>query len=94
MDIAVPLTHNIPKTEAEKITKYENLVLEIKNIWKLNNVSVYTLVISAERVVTKNFLKYLQNTGLTKNVLRVWQKAAPLHTCHIARKLLAHAPRP
>jgi hypothetical protein len=33
-------------------------------------------------VVTKNFPKYLQNTSLTKNVLRVWQKAAQLHTSY------------
>ena len=26
-DIAVPLTHNCPNTEAEKIMKYENLAL-------------------------------------------------------------------
>jgi hypothetical protein len=45
IDTAVPLTDNRPNTEAEKITKYENLVLEIKNIWKLNNVSAYPLVI-------------------------------------------------
>jgi hypothetical protein len=40
-DIAVPLTHNFSKIEAQKITKYENLALEIKNIWKLNNVCTY-----------------------------------------------------
>jgi hypothetical protein len=33
IDIAVHLTHNLPKTEREKITKYENLALGIKNIW-------------------------------------------------------------
>jgi hypothetical protein len=32
IDIAVPLTHNLPKTEAEKIMKYENFDLEIKNV--------------------------------------------------------------
>jgi len=53
IDTAVPLTHNRPSTEAEKITKYEHLVLEIKNIWKLNNVSAYPLVSSAEVEVTK-----------------------------------------
>jgi hypothetical protein len=36
-------------------------------------------------VVTKNFPKYLQNTGLTKNVLRAGQKAAPSQTCHITQ---------
>jgi hypothetical protein len=40
-DLAVPLTQNLPKTEAEKITKYKNLALEIKNNWKLNNVCIY-----------------------------------------------------
>jgi hypothetical protein len=61
IDIAVPLTHNRPNTEAEKITKYDNLALEIKNVWKLNNVSVHPLVISAEGLVTRSFLKYVKN---------------------------------
>ena len=30
IDIAVPLTHNLSNIETEKITKYENLALEIK----------------------------------------------------------------
>jgi hypothetical protein len=62
----IPLTYNISSAAAEKITKYENLALDIKNIWKLNNVSVYPLVISVEGVVTRNFLKYTKNIGLTK----------------------------
>ena len=61
MDTAVPLTHKIPKTEAEKITKCDNFVLEIEKIWKLNNVSAYPLVIAAEGLVTENLLKYLEN---------------------------------
>ena len=35
IDIAVPLTHNLSKTEAKKITKYENWALEIKSIRSL-----------------------------------------------------------
>jgi hypothetical protein len=87
IDKAVPLTHNLAKTEVEEITKCENLALEIKNIWKPNNVvyiplshlsrrtghqklptisgslttlSIYPSVISAEELVTRNFLQYLQ----------------------------------
>jgi len=48
IDIAVHLTHNLSNIEAEKITKYEHMALEIKNIRKLSNVSVYSLVISVE----------------------------------------------
>ena len=69
IDTAVPMTHNIPKTEAEKITKCDNFALETKNIWKHNNASAYPLVISAEGVVTENLLKYLENIGWTENIL-------------------------
>jgi hypothetical protein len=51
------LTHKPPKIEEEKFTKYEHFTPEIKNIWKLNNVTVYLLVISADGVVTRNFPK-------------------------------------
>jgi hypothetical protein len=88
IDIAVPLTHNLPITEAQKIIKYENLALEIKNIWKLNNVSIHTLVILGKRVVTKNSLKYLENIGLTKHSLRVGQKTVLLQTHHTVSKFL------
>jgi hypothetical protein len=40
-DLVVPLTHNLPKMETEKITKYENLALETKSIWGLKNVCIY-----------------------------------------------------
>ena len=73
--IAVPLTHTLIRTEAEKIKKKNNLAVEIKNICKLNNLSIYSSAISAGGVVTKNFLKHLKNTDLTKNILRVGQKA-------------------
>jgi hypothetical protein len=45
-DIAVPLTNNLSNTQAEKITKHENLALQVKNIRKLNKVSIYPLLIS------------------------------------------------
>jgi hypothetical protein len=86
------MTHNLPKTEAQEIMKCDILVLEIKNIWKPNNICIYPTVISAEGVATKSFLKYLQNIGLTKNILRVAQKAVLLPTCHTVLKFLGHAP--
>jgi hypothetical protein len=62
VDMAVPLVHNFSNTETEKITNYENLALEIKKKnWKLNNIFIYPLVISAEGVVTTSFRKYLDN---------------------------------
>ena len=91
IDAAVPLTHNLLKTEAEKTMKYKNFALDINNIWKLNNVLIFTLVISAEGVVTKDFLKYLENVVLTKNILRVGQKAVLLQMCQIVHNFLGNA---
>jgi len=45
IDTTVPVTHNLPKTETQEIAKYDILALEIKNIWKRNDVSVYPTVI-------------------------------------------------
>ena len=77
-DTAVPLTHNLHKTESEKISKNENLALEIKSFRKLNTVPIYPLVISLEVVLTKRFLKSLENIRLTKNILRVGKNAVLL----------------
>jgi hypothetical protein len=68
INLAVCLTHTLSNTEAEKIMKYENLALEIKNFWKLNSVFIYPLIMLAEGVATRNFLQYLEITGLTKNI--------------------------
>ena len=74
IDTAVPLTYNLPKNEAEKILKYENLFLVIYNIWKVKNVSIYTSGISEEGLISKSFLKYIQNVGSPEKISRVGQK--------------------
>ena len=89
IDIAVPLSHNIKQKEIEKISKYENLSYELKHIWKLNVTKTYPLVISAEDLVSKNFLKYLKELQLPKNVLNMGQRAVLLQTAHIVRKFMS-----
>ncbi|KAL1459127.1 hypothetical protein WDU94_011134 [Cyamophila willieti] len=50
IDIAVPLTHNIVKTENEKMKKYEELKNEIMKIWKLKSVSIIPICPQKESV--------------------------------------------
>ena len=50
VEIGVPLTHNLKKTEIEKKKKYE-LATQLKTIWKLSMVTICPLVMSAEGVV-------------------------------------------
>jgi len=93
IDIEVLLTYNLFNTEAEKVTKYENLTLGIKNIWKLNSVFTSSLGISMEEVVTQNFVKYLGNIGFTSNMLRVGQKKYSYKCVTVSKflKFLGHA---
>lgn len=88
IDISVPLSHNVGKVESEKIVKYENLAIEMKNIWQLNKVTVLPFVISAEGIISKNFSKNLKQIGLQDSILGGAQKAVLLQTCHIVRKFL------
>jgi len=88
---AVTLTRSLPKIEAEKTTEYENLALETKNISKLNNLSVYSLVISEERELTRNFLKYIENKGLSKK-LKNGAHSSVTTNVSCSTQILGHAP--
>jgi hypothetical protein len=74
LDIEMPLTYNFSNIAAEKVTKYETFALGIKTIWKLNNISVYTLGIPTEGEVTRSFQIYLEIIGLTKNKTQCYYK--------------------
>ena len=59
-------TTNFPIQRQRKLLNVK-LWLCKSHILKLNNIYVNYLVTSAERQVTRNLLKYLENTGLTEN---------------------------
>jgi len=63
--------------------KYENLAVEINNIWKLNDESTYPLVICGRSGHQK--LPKISGVG---------QKAVLLHMCHTVHKFLGHATSP
>lgn len=90
IDIACPLTHNILKTEAEKISKYENLSMELKRCWALESVRIIPIVISATGVLSKRMPINLQTLELPLSILPAIQKAVILQTCHMVRKFLGN----
>jgi len=45
--IAIPLTHNIQVTTAEKQSKYKDLAFETNQQWQLNKIIVIPMVLSA-----------------------------------------------
>lgn len=88
IDIACPLTHNLHKTEVEKIRKYENLAVELKHVWQLSTVEIIPIVISACGVMTTNLRKNIDRLGLCKELSSLMQKSVLLQTCAITRKFL------
>lgn len=89
IDIAVPLTHNIQKTEIEKIKKYEDLREDMMRTWKLRSITIIPIVISGEGVVSKKFLPNCEKLDIQKPAILNIQKSVILQTCHLVRKFLS-----
>lgn len=88
IDIAVPLTHNITKTEIEKINKYQNLKEDLQKTWKLKTACIIPIVISGEGVVSKDFKKYLETLQIKTTIFKIIQKSVILETYHLVRRFL------
>jgi hypothetical protein len=89
VDIAVPLDDNIEKTIAEKKRKYQQLSVEMKDMYKLKKVSIVPVVISVNGLVTKDFVNLKNQLPLVDKHLRLMQKAAILGTANVVRKVLS-----
>jgi hypothetical protein len=59
IDIVVPDSQNIQKTISTKITKYQSLHIELKRMWKLAEVIVVPVVLSATGVIPKTLERNL-----------------------------------
>lgn len=88
IDFAVPLDQNLAKSYAEKITKYEILAQQIKDMWKLKKAIVMPLIISANGLVHKKTTQHLRELELPQNTTMWMQKAVILGTVSIIRKML------
>ena len=90
IDIAVPNTHNIQNTMAEKKRKYNDLSDEIEKMWQLRKVYIVPIVLSTTGVIPKALHEGLKILGIRREVYILLQKAAILNTTRIVRKFLSH----
>ena len=88
IDVAVPCTSNLSKTESTKISKYQNLRYEIRRIWKQDEVVIIPIVISATGVVPKTLEDNIKKLPIQSYVVPEIHKAVILQTCHVTRKFL------
>ncbi|KAL0810285.1 hypothetical protein ABMA28_010444 [Loxostege sticticalis] len=88
IDIAIPNTHNLQSTIAEKISKYTDLKDEIKRMWRLTEVFIVPIVLSTTGVIPKQLHQSLSTLNIPHLTYISLQKAVILNTCRIVRKFL------
>jgi hypothetical protein len=89
IDIAIPNNHNLHAKYAEKLEKFSELSIEIKDQWKVDTVATLpiTLTLSTNGIIPKTSHKALNTLSLHPNTFIELQKATILNTCSIVRKV-------
>ena len=87
VDVSIPVCDNVIKKEAEKITKYRDLEIEVQKCWNLRKVRTIPVVCGALGTVSMGMENFIKN--LAPNIsLHTVQKTALLGTAHILRNFL------
>ena len=88
IDVTIPNDHNIIEKRLEKIEKYTDLGIEIKELWNMQRVDIVSIVIGCTGVVDNSFVRYLGKIPAEINVFEL-QKIVLLNTCYIVRRFLS-----
>ena len=88
IDVTIPNDHNIIQKKLEKIEKYTDLGIEIKELWNMQRVDIVPIVIGCTGVVDNSFVRYLGKIPAEINVFEL-QKIVLLNTCYIVRRFLS-----
>ena len=83
------IQHNLIKAETEKLTKYHDLTIEFKQIYRLNSVETIPIVVSSFGLISKNLKKLIEKLELNADeFIQKIQHSVILETCRITRKIL------
>ena len=88
IDVTIPNDHNIIEKRLEKIEKYTDLGIEIKELWNMQRVDIVPIVIGCTGVADNSFVRYLGKIPVEVNVFEL-QKIVLLNTCCIVRRFLS-----
>ncbi|XP_045480902.1 uncharacterized protein LOC123685290 [Harmonia axyridis] len=88
IDFAVPQDNNLAKSYAEKISKYEALAQQMKDMWRLKAVTIMPLIMSVNGLVHRKTTQHLNELDLPHNTITWMQKAVILGTVSIVRKII------
>ena len=86
IDVAIPGDRNVIKKEAEKILKYEDLIIEIQCLWKVK-AKMIPVGTEATGTMSKSFRQYPSNiTG--KHKMKELQTRTTMGTAHTLQKVM------
>ena len=88
IDIAVPNTHNLAKTIADKQNKYQEMAYEICAVWEQSAAQMFPIVIPPTGVIPKPLPQNLNRLNLHPNTYIQMQKSVILGTCSVVRNFL------
>ena len=75
IDVAIPGDNRIDQKEVEKITKYQDMKVEVERLWE-KKATVVPVVIGAQGAIPRDLVKHLKTFGLDKISPSQLQKAA------------------
>ena len=87
IDVAVPADRYVKDKEIEKVDKYQDLCLEIQQIWNMRTI-VIPIVVGALGVVSTHFKHHSSQLNLPNWIIPPLQKTALLGTAKILRRTL------
>ena len=87
IDVTIPNDHNIIEEKLQKIEKYTDLGIEIKELWNMQRIDIVPIVIGCTGV-DNSFVIYLGKIPVEINVFEL-QKIMLLNTCYIVRRFLS-----
>ena len=65
IDVACPFDIRVKDKEKEEIENYQDLMRELKRIWKLRRITVVPFIIGALGTISKDIEKWLAEIGVT-----------------------------
>ena len=82
----MPNDNNIIKKRREKIDKYTNLAIEIKELWNKKNVQIVPIIIGVNGIIHEHFTKDLNRLHTNDINVSEIQKIVLLGTAYIIRR--------
>ena len=86
--VAIHGDARVARKEIEKVSKYQDLAIEVQRLWELRKVKVVPIVIGALGAVPVAFRKHLDSLNISDISVEQLQRTAILGTANILRRYL------